>query len=75
MTLSRDRRWCQLDDQVDQAMCLTLVANVAVLLTTTYMGDALDALRADGHPVTDEAARHTSHPHSTITSTSTAPLT
>src|SRR4249919_3654889 len=45
-----------LDDQVDQALCLTLVTNAAVLWTTTYIGDALDALRADGHPVTDEAA-------------------
>ena len=47
-----------LDDQVDQALCLTLVTNAAVLWTTTYMGDALDALRADGYPVTDEAAGH-----------------
>ena len=28
------------------------------LWTTTYMGDALDALRADGYAVTDEAAGH-----------------
>ena len=47
-----------LDDQVDQALCLTLVTNAAVLWTTTYIGDALDALRADGYPVTDEAAGH-----------------
>jgi len=32
-----------LDDQVDQALCLTLVTNAAVLWTTTYLGDALDA--------------------------------
>ena len=47
-----------LDDQVDQALCLTLVTNAAVLWTTTYMGDALDALRAEGYPVTDETAGH-----------------
>src|SRR6476620_12776142 len=47
-----------LDDQVDQALCLTLVTNAAVLWTTTYMGDALDAPRADSYPVTDEAAGH-----------------
>jgi TnpA family transposase len=47
-----------LDDQVDQALCLTLVTNTAVLWTTTYLGDALDALRADGYNVTDEAAAH-----------------
>jgi Tn3 transposase DDE domain len=45
-----------LDDQVDQALCLTLVTNAAVLWTTTYLGDALDALRADDYPVTDEHA-------------------
>ena len=33
-----------LDDQVNQALCLTLVTNAAVLWTT-YLGDALDALR------------------------------
>ena len=56
-----------LDDQVDQALCLTLVTNAAVLWTTTYMGDALDALRAEGYPVTDEAAGHLTpaqHDHS-----------
>ena len=45
-----------LDDQVDQALCLTLVTNATVLWTTTYLGDALDALRADRYHVTDEAA-------------------
>jgi len=48
----------QLDDQVDQARCLTPVTNAAVLWTTTYLGDALDALRADGHPLTDADAAH-----------------
>ena len=47
-----------LDDQVDQALCLTLVTNATVLWTTTYLGDALDALRADGYHVTVEAAAH-----------------
>jgi len=42
-----------LDDQVDQALCLTLVTKLAVLWTTTHLGDALDALRADGYPVTE----------------------
>jgi len=50
-----------LDDQVDQALCLTLVTNAAVLWTTTYMGDALDALRADSYPVTDRRGRRTPH--------------
>ena len=50
-----------LDGQVDQALCLTLVTNAAVLWTTTYMGDALDALRADSYPVTDRRGRRTPH--------------
>lgn len=28
------------------------------LWTTTYLGDALDALRAEGYPVIDEEAAH-----------------
>ena len=47
-----------LDDQIDQALCLTLVTNACVLWTTTYLGDALDALRAEGHDVADEIAAH-----------------
>ena len=41
---------------MDQAVCLTLISNAAVLWTTTYQGDALDALRVEGYPVSDEAA-------------------
>jgi TnpA family transposase len=47
-----------LDDQIDQALRLTLVTNAAVLWTTAYLADAIDALRAEGFPVTDEAAAH-----------------
>jgi len=47
-----------LDDQVDQALCLTLVTHAAVLWTTTYLGDALDALRTQGAGVNDEPAAH-----------------
>ncbi len=39
-------------------MCLTLVTNAAVLWTTTCLTYALDALRSDGYPVTDEATAH-----------------
>jgi len=49
-----------LDDQIDQALCLTLITNAVVLWTTTYLGDALDALRADGFPITDETLSHLS---------------
>lgn len=47
-----------LDDQIDQALCLTLVTNACVLWTTTYLGDTIDALRADGIEVSDETAAH-----------------
>lgn len=47
-----------LDDQIDQALCLTLVTNACVLWTTTYLADALDALRADGPDVDDRTVAH-----------------
>ncbi|MBX7434492.1 transposase [Mycobacterium sp. Y57] len=47
-----------LDDQVDQAQCLTLITNACVLWTTTYLADALDALRREALPATDELAAH-----------------
>jgi len=47
-----------LDAQIDQALCLTVVTNAAVLWTTTYLADVLDALRSEGFPITDEAAAH-----------------
>lgn len=47
-----------LNDQVDQALCPTMVTNAAVLWTTTYLADALDALREEGYAVTDEDAAH-----------------
>jgi hypothetical protein len=55
-----------LDDQIDQALCLTLVTNACVLWTTTYLGDTIDALRADDIEITDEIAAHltpTQHDH------------
>jgi hypothetical protein len=50
----------------------TLITNAVVLWTTTYLGDALDALRTGGYPITDEALGYLTRP-STTTSTSTAP--
>ena len=47
-----------LDDQVDQALCLTLVTNACVLWTTTYLGDTIDALRGEGFEISDELAGH-----------------
>lgn len=59
-----------LDDQIDQALCLTLVTNACVLWTTTYLADVLDTLRAEGLDVGDEVAAHLTpaqHDHSTST--------
>lgn len=47
-----------LDDQIDQALCLTLVTNACVLWTTTYLDDVLDTLRGEGADVRDEIAAH-----------------
>lgn len=33
-----------LDDEIGQALFLTLITNAVVLRNTTYLGDALDAL-------------------------------
>ncbi|HWS94048.1 MAG TPA: Tn3 family transposase, partial [Mycobacterium sp.] len=47
-----------LDDQIDQALCLTLVTNACVLWTTTYLADTIDTLRSNGMEVSDETAAH-----------------
>ena len=66
-----------LDDQVDQALCLTLVTNACVLWTTTYLGDALDALRAEGYRGhrRDRGAPDTRRSMTTSTSTAPTPST
>ena len=51
------------DDQTTQAHCHTLVVNACILSTTGYLQDAIDAQRAEGHPVSDEAIAHLSPAH------------
>ncbi len=51
------------DDQTTQAHCHSLVVNACVLSTTGYLEDAIDAQRADGHSVSDEAISHLSPGH------------
>jgi hypothetical protein len=41
----------------------TLVVNACILSTTGYLQDAIDAQRAEGHPVSDEAIAHLSPAH------------
>jgi TnpA family transposase len=53
-------RYSDHEDQTTQAHCHTLVVNACILSTTGYLQDAVDAQRADGHPVSDEAIAHLS---------------
>jgi Tn3 transposase DDE domain len=59
----------------------TLVVNLCVLSTTGYLNDAIDAQRADGHPVSSEAIANLSpgqfetiNPYGTLTFDITAVL-
>jgi hypothetical protein len=56
-------RYPRHDDQTTQAHCHSLVVNACVLSTTGYLQDAIDAQRAEGHPVSDEAISHLSPGH------------
>jgi TnpA family transposase len=56
-------RYAHHDDQTTQAHCHTLVVNACILSTTGYLQDAIDAQRAAGHPVSDEAIAHLSPAH------------
>lgn len=50
-------------DQTTQAHCHSLVVNACVLSTTGYLQDAIDAQRAAGHPVSDDAISRLSPGH------------
>lgn len=56
-------RYPRHDDQTTQAYCHSLVVNACVLSTTGYLQAAIDAQRAEGHPVRDEAISHLSPGH------------
>jgi TnpA family transposase len=49
-----------LEQQTEQALCLTLVTNAIITWTTEYLGLAVDKLRADGREVPDELLAHIS---------------
>jgi len=51
------------DDQTTQAHCHTVVVNACILSTTGYLHDAIDARRAEGHQVNNEAIAHLSPAH------------
>jgi hypothetical protein len=56
-------RYPRHDDHTTQAHCHSLVVNACVLSTTGYLEDAIDAQRAAGHPVSDDAISHLSPGH------------
>jgi TnpA family transposase len=67
-------RYSDQEDQTTQAHCHTLVVNTCILSTTGYLQDAVQAERADGRPVSDEAIAHLSpgqyetiNPYGTLT--------
>ena len=53
-----------LDQQTEQAWCLTLVTNAVVTWTTEYYGPAVDSMRTAGRRIDDEVLVHISPAHS-----------
>ena len=53
-----------LQEQTEQAWCLTLVTNAVVTWTTEYYGLAVESMRAAGRRVDDEILAHISPAHS-----------
>lgn len=50
----------QLEEQTNQASCLTLVTNAIITWNTVYMAGAIDQLRAQGYEISDEDITHLS---------------
>jgi TnpA family transposase len=53
-----------LEQQTEQAWCLTLATNAVVTWTTEYYGLAVDSMRAAGRRIDDEVLAHISPAHS-----------
>ncbi len=53
-----------LQQQTEQAWCLTLATNAVVAWSTEYFGLAVDSMRAAGRRVDDEVLAHVSPAHS-----------
>nr|WP_252189785.1 MULTISPECIES: transposase [unclassified Rhodococcus (in: high G+C Gram-positive bacteria)] len=63
----RTRAWVRarrLDQQTEQAWCLTLVTNAVVTWTTEYYGLALESMRVADRRVENEVLAHISPAHS-----------
>ena len=50
----------QPEEQTDQALCLSLLVDAVILWNTVRYQEALDGLRAEGHPVDDGDLAHLS---------------
>jgi len=53
-----------LEDQTEQAWCLTLATNAVIAWTTEYYGLAVEQMRREGRRIDDEVLAHTSPAHS-----------
>ncbi|BCK53943.1 hypothetical protein NWFMUON74_17150 [Nocardia wallacei] len=53
-----------LEDQTEQAWCLTLATNAVIAWTTEYYGLAVDQMRRAGQRIDDEVLAHISPAHS-----------
>jgi hypothetical protein len=50
----------QLEEQTNQASCLTLVTNAVITWNTVYMAAAIEQLRTEGHAIADADITHLS---------------
>lgn len=53
-------RKSQLEDQANQAACLTLLANIVIVWNTRYMQLVIEQLRAKEYPINEEDLKHIS---------------
>ena len=50
----------QLDEQANQASCLTLLTNAVIIWNTRYIQEIISQLKIDGHNIYDEDIEHLS---------------
>jgi TnpA family transposase len=50
----------QLEDQENQASCLTLITNAVIAWNTVYMGEVVEKLKSEGVEITDQDIAHLS---------------
>lgn len=62
LSLSNERiiRKKQLEEQINQASCLTLITNAVVVWNTVYMTAAIEQLIKEGYQINEEDIEHIS---------------